>query len=693
MAQVTISAAGMSDVVRGLEQGIETLRGAQSSLRATLDRFDLDTSRTATIGLSVDWALTELPGVRRRLALAQMLEGSDPTWPAGTTVFDESRVSTVDPAVALRDGQAAAAALREGRGKPDDALLAKLEAYQNDPYFASGFASGLSPSELADVVSQLSSKRAPADGFLDAAGLAERNAWYGRVLSGMSATLGTATRATGDLALPAGYTQSWVTEITAEVNGAQSPDGTGRVDHANAQGALLGSGGSFSLAFLGTVSEQVYDYERAFKQDHRGEVWQPRSGDPSTMFVVADANGQIVRDPMPGIMAALGKNPAAAQDFFSGGANVTVKIAGVDQVVSDRLAYLVQDRSWASDPTKGAGLGSALEAATTARRNQDGTGRISAELASQTFALIGDKTGRDGWKMPDGMRLGVANMLASYGADVYRARMSGGDDLGVQGWSMLGSGSLFPDDMPYGATTNAALVVKIIGTLGEDQGSFTPFMAGMFRASNLAMDTGLKRATVNLAETNAGTQFLDGVPLQDASASITNSATVIGWALNTGYGGDKADEAAQKKRMETVADALSLVSSLPFVPEIKPAWLKWGLDQAKERTLAEIKESAPSDAGTTYADLDSRAKNSLRDNVANLLLQNGYLSDEAIAGSKKNTGFAPYPAKAVTTSPSGVQTFKTDSKEYTEWMNISPLTTILATQVVGVYRDQWSVLQ
>ena len=64
MAEVTISVAGMSDVVRGLEQGIETLRGTQSSLRATLNRFDLDPSPLLTIGWAVTWAVDSLPGVR-----------------------------------------------------------------------------------------------------------------------------------------------------------------------------------------------------------------------------------------------------------------------------------------------------------------------------------------------------------------------------------------------------------------------------------------------------------------------------------------------------------------------------------------------------------------------------------------------------------------------------------------------------
>jgi hypothetical protein len=213
-------------------------------------------------------------------------------------------------------------------------------------------------------------------------------------------------------------------------------------------------------------------------------------------------------------------------------------------------------------------------------------------------------------------------------------------------------------------------------------------MAGMFQASNLAMDSGLKDAMAGQKDANAGAQLFTGVPLASAGTSISNSATVIGQALNEGYGGAKADENTKKRRMAAVADALSLVSALPFVPQIKPALLVWG----KIQVLNDIRGSAPNDAGKTYADLDRKAQTTLRDNVANLLLQNGYLDDEAIAGAqKRGTDVPPVLPGIVTTSPSGVRTFRTDSDDYINWMGTSPLSLILTNQVVGPYKDQWEV--
>ena len=177
MAEVTISVLGMSEVVRGLERGIDTLRHTQSTLRSTLDRYGLDTSRTLAIGQSVTWAVDTLPGVRRRYAMAQSLEGKKSTWAPGTVVFDEALLPHGDPALATRNGKALAASLRDGDGVPDEAAIVEIQASMNDPYFASGFAGELTPEELAALVQRLSRERRPADGYLDPEAQEAANAW------------------------------------------------------------------------------------------------------------------------------------------------------------------------------------------------------------------------------------------------------------------------------------------------------------------------------------------------------------------------------------------------------------------------------------------------------------------------------------------------------------------------------------
>ena len=696
MVKVTIDVAGMGRVVRGIESGIETIADGQSALRGTLNRFDVSSARVWAISRAVTWAQDELPGLRRRLAMAEALEGSRPEWPLGVVEFDEVEISTMSPEAAQRAGEEAALALRDGRGKPDPDLVQQILDNADDPYFAAGFAKAVDAEELAAVVVRLQYARTPS-GQLTPEEVTAANQWYADLLAGMSQTLATATRSTGDLALPADYAQSWVDEITAEVPTQYPYEGDGVVDHANALGLLL-SQGRFGTDFLGTVAAGVYDYEREFGAEH-GKVWAPRSSDSSTGYSVHTADGMRFADPLAGIMAALGNNPEAAQEFFSGGNRVTVEIAGSDVEVSDRLHYLLVERTWVTDPANGETLGSALEAATTTFRDRTAQGRVSAEIAAQTFALIGEQTGEgadpgilggfvfgigadDGWELWDGMRPALARMLASYGADVHRAVVIDADDLG-DGWTVTGSGTLFPADMPYGAAMDKELVAKLVATLGEDQEAFTLFLTGVMQANNLAVSTGLQRALESGGD-QAVADFLRGIKRDDSSPAVTNASTVLGWALDTGFGGDAADEAMQKKQMEAVADALSFATALPFVPEIKPAWLKWGADQVEDRVVDAVKGSAPSDAASTYEALDDRAQIDLRDGTMNLLLQNGYF-DVAVEGVRRP------PEAVIVRGPSGEPLyFDTDAKAYLDWLGSSSLQSVLAESVVGVYADQWS---
>ena len=667
MGVVRIDVRGMGDVVRGLEQGVVTLTDARLGLASVLERFDLDESRAWSLQSAIDWASTELPGLRRRLALAQALEGSNPAWPVGAVELDsEPAFSSMSAEAARAAGLDLARHLNEG-GQPPEEEIALLEELCNDPYFASAFAAALDPEQLAGIVLSWSRARTPAGAGLDDAEWAERNAWYQRAVDALSTTLGTATRATGDLALPAGYAQRWLDAMTAPPPGGLYPDGTGMVGQANALSLLL-STGRFSLSFLGTVADGVYGYERSFVAEYPdGSLWGPRSGDPSTLNAVYDGEGNQIRDPLAGIMAALAKDPAAAQNFFAAGGARTVQISGQDLQVSARLAYLLCDRTWAMDATNGGALGQALVAATTVLRDRAGTGMISAQIASQALALIGEQAGEHGVggeQMWDGLRPYIAQVLASYGADVFNAKVVG-DDGPADGWYRLGSGVLFPDDLPYGARLDLESLERIIATLGQDQGDFAPFLAGMFPAGNLAMDTGLARAMNE--QSNAGASFLAGIPLDSASSSITNSAEVVGWALDTGFGGAKADEAAQKKRMAAIADALSLIAGAPFVPQIKPQWLAWGVNQVKTRVPGAVRNSAPTDASATYQDLNARARDDLTEDVMNLLLRNLYFDETAIngAGATYDVVFEGPPSGTVTYSDEGMPLyFNTDSDDY-----------------------------
>lgn len=56
MAEVTIDVAGMRRVLSGLEEGMATVERNRDSLRATMDRFDVDSSRIWAVARVLTWA-------------------------------------------------------------------------------------------------------------------------------------------------------------------------------------------------------------------------------------------------------------------------------------------------------------------------------------------------------------------------------------------------------------------------------------------------------------------------------------------------------------------------------------------------------------------------------------------------------------------------------------------------------------
>lgn len=116
-------------------------------------------------------------------------------------VLDESKISTVDPQLAQDMARAVADDLRSVDGPLRSYTITVLEQYRDDPYFASALAKSLTVDELAEAVRQMSYARTGSRGD---------DAWYARTVVALARTMGTATRATGELALPPGYAKQWV---------------------------------------------------------------------------------------------------------------------------------------------------------------------------------------------------------------------------------------------------------------------------------------------------------------------------------------------------------------------------------------------------------------------------------------------------------------------------------------------------
>jgi hypothetical protein len=689
VAQITISE--MAGLVAGLERGIEWLREAEADLSGWLSEYELDSGAASGIEPAINWAEQELPGVRRRLALAINLENSSPDWPRGTARFDDvSDISQLDPQAARLAGAEAARALLAATGDISPELAAEITANMNDPYFAAGFASAAGPDQLAAAVIE-TNNWAGSLSLEDAQSFREV---YNQLVIGVGTTMGTASHGTGDLALPDGYAQQWVEAMTASswMEGGDAP-----TNQAQAL-ALLLQQGVYSTSFLDHVGTGLYDYEVANGPD---PVWSPKH---NHLNPLRDTDGDLVIDVMPSLMLALSHNPLAAQHFFQAGGSEEITIGDDKYQVNARLQYFIQERTWAetSDPSNGADFAAALEAATTRFRNRGETGRISAQIASQTFALIGAQTGEgasggflglganDGWQMWDGMRPGVANIIAEYMPDLFRiANEDRGDNLGGDWYTTAAPG--FPDGMPYGAVMDEELMAKIVGTLGTNQDHVDILLAGAFVTQQLSLT---HRLQDTLAENpQAAALFITG-----QSPDFLDNAGIFGakgmsWIIHEAYQGDRADEELAKKRAEAFARVLSIASVAPFVPKIEDEWLKWGIDQLKGQALDAIKKAPNMDAAEVYGELDESSHAALLDGTLNQFLQAGYLEPEVYAAAQDMTGgpyVSPYdPRFAGAIDPGPPPEFDFDSPAYQAWKIEYAPNSWLQNHIVDPYNDVW----
>lgn len=677
MAKASITISEMDRLVRGLEDGITDMRDAKTKLSGWISTYTIDHVLGDGLQTAADWAELELPGVRRRLALAQSLEGTDPEWPTGVAEIDESAISDVPAAEAERNGAEAAEALLDSPGEIDPELAAEIEANMNDPYFAAGFAGAASPEEIAAALDLIDAVAA-GNGESDSESfLALRR----QLIIGTGTTLGTATRNTGELALPDGYAQQWVDAIT-EPAGLEH-DATAPHDQAQYL-ALLLQQGAYSTPFLDHVGDGIYEYERSADGD---PVWGPKH---NHLNPVLDLDGQPVVDVMASFMVALSNNPVAAQNFFTSGPDVKVEYDGVTYDVNERLQYMTQERTWdwATDPSNGGHFGSALEAATTTYRDDSFQGRESAEIASQMFFLIGEETAtNDGWKMWDGMRGNVATIMASYGPDILRIANVGSDDPGS--WTVDPEDQYYGDGAPHGASLNADLMQQILNTFGEEgnEEHLDVVLTGVTAASQLRLSAALDDALNDGTPPPAPVAMLQGQNIPSINTATNEMANALGWVINGAYHGRLDEDEIKEKQAKLTSDLFGAITSLPG---IGPAgtWSKFAYDQITSQIEDHLGE-APSGSAGEFGDLASNQETMLEQMIINQMLASGYWDEayieEANGGPDGTRYSAPDPDAII---PGDPPRFDFDHPAYQDWRRRSfPLDDFLNTHIYPPFDD------
>ncbi len=365
MTTSSIKIAEMAGLVSAMETAKAEIPSDVNAVSGNLSAVWLSTFDPHRADSVAAWVDTELPGVRRRLALARFIEASSPGIQTQVTI-DEDDLSTLTPTQAQEQAREAAD-LFSGMddGEIPQELLDLLAQHGTDPYFAAEFAKHVSPQELAVKILMLSATRQTmAQGMLSESGLQDVEDFdgdYEALLDLLGTTIGTATFGTGDLAPPADYAQVWLDAITEEY-----PDQPGQ---ASALGLII-SRGTFADTFIGPLAQGFLDYEMT--EGERG-MWYNRSHTYGDTFgaidpVHGDDEGAPTGytdyyDPLTGIMAALSRSPVAGSELFGQGPLSTVEIQDNDVEVNAYLKYVLMERRWPID--RGDGAYAAVAAAMT----------------------------------------------------------------------------------------------------------------------------------------------------------------------------------------------------------------------------------------------------------------------------------------------------------------------------------------
>ncbi|WP_051639814.1 DNA/RNA non-specific endonuclease [Cellulomonas sp. URHE0023] len=383
----SIDLAQMAALQKALENASHDVSSHRSALRSGLESVMLSAEDLNRLDAVQHWVADQLPGVRRRLALARAIEAQVPGFQAYVQL-DEAKLPTTTPAEAAELADRAAKLIEEygsGEDLPDE-LVDLLAANGTDPYFAYELALKVSPEQVADLVIDASNTRrtlAANSMGTDIDDVETFDEAYESLLDGLGTTYGVATQGTGDHALPSGYAQRWSAAIIDEY-----PETLGQ---ASALGLVI-SRGTFSANFLEVVATDVYDYER---QVDTRDMWYERSHSFSDGFgavdpVQGDDEGAPTGyteyyDPLAGIMAAVGRTPEAAQHLFGTGQVITIEGAGKTAQTNEFLNYVLAERRWPVDD--GAGSNAAIAAAITPYEGGDTISTSIAQDARDIFDI------------------------------------------------------------------------------------------------------------------------------------------------------------------------------------------------------------------------------------------------------------------------------------------------------------------
>ncbi|WP_149814731.1 hypothetical protein [Serinicoccus marinus] len=314
MREVKIHLEFFHDLIKGMETADTGIPTQVGRMQRVIQSVDLSSEGLYTPGRALDWVIDELPGLRRRLALAELVNSMLPQGMDVVTI-DESQLPTQSPHEAEADARRAAELMTiygspmyedsiNEEGELPQEIVDLLKENAHDPYFAAELAEQTDPAVVASFLENLAKannrflqmEEDPPDSYA---------ADYDTIVQGLGTSLGQATSNTGDLALDDDVRERWLTAMTTPTFAAEPGELATPGDDA-AILTFLTTTGNWDPQFLQSAVERVYVQERHHEGGH--EMWWTGTGPP---MLPGFEDGPM--DPMTQLLLGLRNHPGTVQ--------------------------------------------------------------------------------------------------------------------------------------------------------------------------------------------------------------------------------------------------------------------------------------------------------------------------------------------------------------------------------------------
>ncbi|MGI5233152.1 hypothetical protein [Actinoallomurus sp. CA-142502] len=405
---VATNDGGASDEVDvnidGMRAVVKTLRNVEAKLQALGPKFTAAVQGTGVpdpsgpVAAAAVWLASEIPGLEQRIRLATGDPGTnDPLgdMPAGWAKIDESLITHETAQQIANRGANLADQVWQHSDSPQGipkSLINQLKKQQLNPDFAAGFWARLGPEKAADLMARLARDgQTWHDGGRngDTRSPKQYEADQQAALEALSVSLGTASRAAGQIHLSSDYGQRLA---------KRGPEAAGQLLRA----------GKFDKNFLLQAATEIYNWRVQGVRNHQPE---PEAG---KALLVGPDKPPGSYDPMVNALAALSRNLDASQAWFTPQRLRTLLGGTGDKDQNDT------GRSHLHLGDNGKSLGDFVSVAGAGVRDRGPRGRRSAEIAAQTVHEAAKLN-----NLLEGFKPGMGEVLSSYIHDVARASWSG----------------------------------------------------------------------------------------------------------------------------------------------------------------------------------------------------------------------------------------------------------------------------